>query len=167
MITEGSQLGEAYWPTDTSQPVMETTVGGVLQAAAEAAPGRTGLVFAQPGDPVRRRWTFASLLTESERAAAALLARFDPGERIAVWAPNCPEWLLLEFGAALAGLTLVTVNPALRPRELLHILGNSKTAGSSSPPSTGVHLWRRRWRRSGPGFPRCGMQCGCQSGSGS
>jgi fatty-acyl-CoA synthase len=129
MITEGSQLREAYWPADTSQPVMETTIGGVLQAAAEAAPGRTGLVFARPGDPVRRRWTFAELLTESERAACALLARFDPGERIAVWAPNCPEWLLLEFGAALAGLTLVTVNPALRPRELLHVLGNSRAAG--------------------------------------
>ncbi len=129
MITEGSQPREAYWPADTSLPVMETTIGGVLQAAAEAAPGRTGLVFARPGDPVRRRWTFAELLTESERAACALLARFDPGERIAVWAPNCPEWLLLEFGAALAGLTLVTVNPALRPRELLHVLGNSRAAG--------------------------------------
>jgi fatty-acyl-CoA synthase len=129
MITEGSRLLEAYWPADTSQPVMETTVGGVLQAAAEAAPDRTGLIFAQPGDPVRRRWTFAELLTESERAAAALLARFDSGERIAVWAPNCPEWLLLEFGAALAGLTLVTVNPALRPRELLHVLANSRAAG--------------------------------------
>jgi fatty-acyl-CoA synthase len=129
VITAGSRLGEAYWPADTSQPVMETTVGGVLNAAAEAAPGRTGLVFAQPGDPVRRRWTFAELLTESERAAAALLARFDPGERIAVWAPNCPEWLVLEFGAALAGLTVVTVNPALRPRELLHVLGNSGAAG--------------------------------------
>ena len=129
MGTAGSRLREAYWAADTSRPVMETTVGGVLQAAAGAAPGQVGLVFARPGDPVRRRWTFAELLAESERAAGALLARFDPGERIAVWAPNCPEWLLLEFGAALAGLTLVTVNPALRPRELLHVLGNSRAAG--------------------------------------
>jgi fatty-acyl-CoA synthase len=129
MIPEGSQLCEAHWPADTSQPIMETTVGGLLQAAAEEVPDRTGLVFAQPGQPVRRRWTFAELLTESERAACALLARFDPGERIAVWAPNCPEWLLLEFAAALAGLTLVTVNPALCPRELLHVLGNSRAAG--------------------------------------
>jgi fatty-acyl-CoA synthase len=128
-MTERSRLLEAHWPADTSQPVMETTVGGVLRAAAEAAPDRTGLVFAQPGDPVRRRWTFAELLTESERAGRALLARFDPGEKIAVWAPNCPEWLLLEFGAALAGLTLVTVSPALRPRELRHVLGNSRAAG--------------------------------------
>jgi fatty-acyl-CoA synthase len=129
MITEGSRLVEAHWSADTSQPVMETTVGGVLRAAAEAAPDGTGLVFARPGNPVRRRWTFAELLTESEQAACALLARFDPGERIAVWAPNCPEWLLLEFGAALAGLTLVTINPLLRPRELLHVLGNSRAAG--------------------------------------
>ncbi len=129
MVTQGSPLLEAHWPADTSQPVMETTVGGVLQAAAETAPGQVGLVFAQPDDPVRRRWTFAELLAESERAASALLARFDPGERIAVWAPNCPEWLLLEFGAALAGLTLVTVNPALRPRELFHVLANSRAAG--------------------------------------
>jgi fatty-acyl-CoA synthase len=141
MITEGSQLREAYWPADTSQPVMETTVGGVLQAAAEAAPGQVGLVFAQPGDTVRRQWTFAELLTESERAACALLGRFDPGERIAVWAPNCPEWLLLEFGAALTGLTLVTVNPALRPRELLHVLGNSRAAGVFlAPEYRGVSL---------------------------
>jgi fatty-acyl-CoA synthase len=123
------KLLEAHWPADTSQPVLDTTVGGVLQAAAEAVPDRTGLVFARAGDPVRRRWTFAELLTESERAASALLARFDPRERIAVWAPNCPEWLLLEFGAALAGLTLVTVNPALRPRELLHVLANSRAVG--------------------------------------
>jgi Trehalose utilisation len=75
MITEGPRLREAYWPADTSLPVMETTVGGVLQAAAKAAPGRTGLVFAQPGDPVRRRWTFAGLLTESERAAGAVRSR--------------------------------------------------------------------------------------------
>jgi fatty-acyl-CoA synthase len=129
MITEGSRLVEAHWPADTSQPVMETTVGGVLRAAAEAAPDGTGLVFARPGNPVRRRWTFAELLTESEQAACALLVRFDPGERIAVWAPNCPEWLLLEFGAALGGLTLVTINPLLRPRELLHVLGNSRAAG--------------------------------------
>jgi fatty-acyl-CoA synthase len=166
MITEGSQLREAYWPADTSRPVMATTIGGVLQAAAEAAPGRTGLVFARPGDPVRRRWTFAELLTESERAACALLARFDPGERIAVWAPNCPEWLLLEFGAALAGLTLVTINPALRPRELLHVLGNSRAAGVFLAPEYRGASLEASLEEIRPRFPRCGTWCGCRSGSG-
>ena len=31
-------LTTAYWPADTSSPVMETTIGGVLRAAAERAP---------------------------------------------------------------------------------------------------------------------------------
>jgi fatty-acyl-CoA synthase len=153
MIREGSRLREAYWPADTSQPVLDTTVGGALRAAAEAAPGRTGLVFAQPGDPVRRRWTFAELLTESERAACALLARFDPGERIAVWAPSCPEWLLLEFGAALAGLTIVAVNPALRPRELAHVLGNSRAAGVFLVPEYGGASLEAFLEQVRPGLP--------------
>jgi fatty-acyl-CoA synthase len=129
MSTARPTLEEAHWPADTTELILDTTVGGVLQAAAEAAPDRVGLVFARPGDHGRRQWTFAELLDESERAAAALLQRFEPGERVAVWAPNLPEWLLLEFGAALAGLTLVTVNPALREREVLHVLANSRAAG--------------------------------------
>jgi fatty-acyl-CoA synthase len=46
-----------------------------------------------------------------------------------VWAPNLPEWVVLEFGAALAGLTLVTVNPAYRPQELRCVLDQSQAAG--------------------------------------
>ena len=68
-------------------------------------------------------------------AARALLGRFAPGERVAIWAPNCPEWLLTEFGAALAGLTLVTVNPALRGREVAHVLGQSRAHGVVVAPS--------------------------------
>jgi acyl-CoA synthetase (AMP-forming)/AMP-acid ligase II len=35
-----------------------------------------------------RRWTYAQLLAEAERAAWALTARFAPGERVAAWAPD-------------------------------------------------------------------------------
>jgi fatty-acyl-CoA synthase len=69
------------------------------------------------------------MLEEAERAARALADRFTPGEHVAVWAPNRPEWLFLEFGAALAGVVLVTVNPAYRPRELAYVLGQSRSAG--------------------------------------
>ena len=85
----------------------------------------------------RERWTrdaagagaFAELLAESERAARALLGRFAPGERVAVWANNLPEWVILELAAGLAGITVVTVNPALRPRELAYVLGQSRADG--------------------------------------
>ena len=78
---------------------------------------------------MRRRWTYAQLLAEAERAARALTARFAPGERVAAWAPNLPEWVILEYAAGLAGLVLVTVNPALRPAELAYVLNQSSAAG--------------------------------------
>ena len=46
-----------------------------------------------------------------------------------MWAHNLPEWVLLEYGAALAGLTLVTVNPSLQPAEAAYVLGQSRAAG--------------------------------------
>ena len=104
----------SYLPADVSEPIRETTVGGVLRAAAERAGDRIALVEGALDPSARRRWSYSELLAEAELVARALLARFEPGERIAVWANNIPEWVLLEFGAALAGMTLVTVNPAYR-----------------------------------------------------
>jgi fatty-acyl-CoA synthase len=123
------RLQRSFWPADTTEPVLETTIGGVLRQTALAVPDKVALVAAWPGETTHRRWTFAQLLAEAERTARALLRRFEPGERIAVWAPNIPEWLFVHFGAALAGLTLVTVNPALRARELAHVLGQSRAVG--------------------------------------
>jgi len=52
-----------------------------------------------------------------------------------IWAPNSPEWVLVQFGTALAGLTLVTVNPALRAREVEYVLALSRARTAS--------YWRR------------------------
>ncbi|MGB8997155.1 MAG: AMP-binding protein [Pseudonocardiaceae bacterium] len=119
----------SYQPADSSRSVLETTVGGILRVAAERAAGTVALVEGTIDSGVRRRWSYADLLGASERVARALLGRFAPGERVAVWAANSPEWLLMEFGAAVAGLTLVTVNPALRAREVAYVLGQSRAVG--------------------------------------
>jgi len=119
----------SQWVADNSDVVSEQTVGGLLRQAAGQAPDVTALVEGHPDPERRRRWTYAELLDESERAARALLGRFAPGERVAVWANNIPEWVLLQMGAALAGITLVTVNPALRAAELRHVLGQSRASG--------------------------------------
>ena len=42
---------------------------------------------------------------------------------------NSPEWFFVEFGAALAGLTIVTVNPAYLVAELVHVLKQSRACG--------------------------------------
>jgi fatty-acyl-CoA synthase len=124
------KLDEACYPADRSSPVRETTVGGILREAAERAPDDTTMVEGVAAPALeRRRWTNAELLADAEAVAAALLGRFEPGERVAAWAPNIPEWVLLEFGAGLAGVVLVTVNPAYRPSELAYVLRQSGAAG--------------------------------------
>ena len=122
-------LTTSYWPADTSSPVLETTIGGVLRAAAGRAPGQPALISGDPDPARRRQWRYGELLAEAERGAHALIARFRPGDRVAVWAGNCPEWVLLEFAAGLAGVTLVTVNPAYQADELAHVLGHSGARG--------------------------------------
>jgi acyl-CoA synthetase (AMP-forming)/AMP-acid ligase II len=119
----------ADWPADTSVALVDLTVGDALREAAAAAPDTTALVEGAVDPAGRRRWSFAELLEASERAARALLGRFAPGERVAVWANNLPEWVILELAAALAGITIVTVNPALRARELAYVLGQSRADG--------------------------------------
>ena len=124
-----SEMTTSYWPADASEPVLETTVGGVLRTAAATAPSRLAMIGGMPDPADRKRWSYAELLAEAEQAARALTTRFAPGERVAAWAPNLPEWTILEYAAALAGLVLVTVNPAFRPAELSYVLGQSRAAG--------------------------------------
>lgn len=43
-------------------------------------------------------------------------------DRVAVWAPNCAEWVTLQYGAARAGAVLVNLNPSLKAAELAYAL---------------------------------------------
>ena len=42
-----------------------------------------------------------------------------------IWAPNCAEWLLVQYASAKAGVILVNVNPAYRTSELEFVLNQS------------------------------------------
>jgi fatty-acyl-CoA synthase len=123
------ELSLSHCPPDRSEPVLDRSIGDALRDAAATWPERIALIEGLPDRAQRRRWTFASLLSESEQIARAMAARFAPGEHVAVWAANCPEWILIEFGAALAGLTLVTVNPAYLANELAFVLKQSQASG--------------------------------------
>ena len=123
-------LTTSHWIPDRGGPPLlaGATIGSRLREVAAEVPDRVALVEGL-STPERRRWTYAELLADAERCARYLLQHFEPGERVAVWAHNLPEWVLLEYGAALAGLTLVTVNPSLHPAEATYVLGQSRTAG--------------------------------------
>ncbi len=112
-----------------SPAVRDITLGYALREAAASCPDRIALIAGVPDMAARREWTYAQMLEESEQVARALLGKFKPGEHVAVWAPNIPEWILLEFGAAMAGVVLVTVNPSFQAQELAYVLKQSKSAG--------------------------------------
>jgi len=112
------------------QPALiDATLGDLLRDAAAAAPDRLAMIFGSPNPDLRRQWTYAQMYRDAQRTARALTSRFEPGERVAIWSQNSPEWILVEFGAAMAGVILVTVNPSLRPDELRYVLNQSQSAG--------------------------------------
>lgn len=105
------------------------TLGDVLRRAAVRSPDVPALRGDRRWRERREQFTYAELLRASEHCARRLLAQFTPGERIAVWSDSHPEWVVLQFGAALAGLTLVPVNPVFKPHEAEYVLRQARVAG--------------------------------------
>jgi len=101
--------------------VLDETFGDLLRRIAGEHPDQLAL-FGTRDD---RRWTYADLLADAGAAARALLARFQPGERVAIWAQNVPEWVVAEFALGLAGLPIVTINPNFGMDEAAYVLQQS------------------------------------------
>lgn len=119
----------SYWPADTSEPLLDVTLGQLLRQVAAEVPDRRALVDGAKTEGTPRSWTYRELLGTAERIARVLLTHFQPGERVAVFAPNCPEWVLLQHGLHLAGLILVPMNPAYRQSEAEAIIEGSGAVG--------------------------------------
>src|SRR5215212_493478 len=117
-------LTTSFRPADTSFPLSDLTVGELLQERAAQHPDRLALV-ATGHDGHEVRLTYAELLERARAIAGGLLRIAEPGEYVALWAPNIAEWPLVEYGAALAGVVLVALNPVLRPDELRYALDHS------------------------------------------
>ena len=116
MTTTGRQL--AYWEADRSVELVDLTVGELLAERAWLYPGRLAVVgWRHCGAPARL--TYEALFNEACRVAAALLQLTERGSHVALWAPNVVEWPIIQYGAALAGMVLVALNPAL-PEDDLH-----------------------------------------------
>lgn len=121
------RLTESYFAATDEAPLLETSCASILREAALQWPDAVALIDADDTPPARRRWSYAELHQRAERTARALLANFEPGSHIAIWAANCPEWIVLQFGLAMAGMVMVTINPANRVSELGYVLGQSRS----------------------------------------
>ena len=122
-------MSESYAKGPDRPPVRDLTIGGALTEVAAACPDRTALIYGSSDPGERRPWSYRELHAEACATARALSLKFKPGERVAVWAPNIPEWILMEYGCAMAGVILVTVNPAFQADEIAYVLQQSRSAG--------------------------------------
>jgi fatty-acyl-CoA synthase len=127
-MTPATSLTTSHWPAEPGE-VRDVTVCELLRHAAATVPDRLALVDCLEDPATRREWTYAEFVADAERAARALLAKFSPGDRIALWAPNSAEWIVLQQGVSMAGLVLVALNPAYRAREMEFVLRQSRATG--------------------------------------
>ncbi|WP_328583933.1 AMP-binding protein [Streptomyces sp. NBC_00370] len=103
-------------------PLLGDTIGANLDRAIEAFPDREALVDVPSG----RRWTYGEFGTAVDELARALLGSgIAKGDRVGIWAVNCPEWVLVQYATARVGAIMVNINPAYRAYELEFVLKQS------------------------------------------
>lgn len=101
--------------SDTAQ-----TLPGVIRNAAQHWPEHTAIVDGET------RVTYAQLGAAAERVARGLIALgVQPGDRVAIWAPNIHEWILAACGIHAAGAILVPISTRMKGAEAIDILARS------------------------------------------
>jgi fatty-acyl-CoA synthase len=115
-------LTQSYVHGASATPLIGETIGAILRRMAAEGPDRPALVTRHQNV----RWSYADLLRKSEDLAIGLRALgLTPGDRIGMWSANVSEWVLAQFGTALAGLILVNINPAYRAHEFDYAIKKS------------------------------------------
>jgi fatty-acyl-CoA synthase len=104
----------------TDLPLSEQTIGQLLADTVARFPDRTAAVFREAGN---LRWTWREFDAKVNALAAGLQALgLRKGDRLGIWSPNRPEWVVTQFATARLGVILVNINPAYRLAELEYAL---------------------------------------------
>jgi fatty-acyl-CoA synthase len=112
----------SYSHGTSDTPLLGDTIGANFERVAARFPDRPALVSRHQDV----RLTYAELEAAVDAAAAGLLrAGIAAGDRVGIWAPNCSEWVVIQYATAKVGAILVNVNPAYRTHELEYVLRQS------------------------------------------
>jgi fatty-acyl-CoA synthase len=115
-------MQRSYASGVATEPLIGETIGENLERAVRRFGDREALVVRHQNV----RLTYAELDERVNALARGLLAAgLRKGDRLGIWAPNCAEWVLVQFATAKAGVILVNVNPAYRTTELEYALRQS------------------------------------------
>lgn len=84
---------------------------------------------------------YAGFHDRALRVAGWLQAQgIQPGDRVAIFMKNCPEYLIAQYGIWCAGAAVVPINAKLHGREAAFILGNSDSAITFTSPGLNTAL---------------------------
>ena len=110
-MTGGALRGDLEWGT----------IPNLARSAAERFGDHPALV---DGDT---RLTYAELWAEARQAARAYVAAgVEPGDRVAIWAPNIWEWPVALLGLHAAGAVAVPLNTRFKGAEAAYVLARSR-----------------------------------------
>jgi len=112
----------SYSHGTSETPLLGDTIGAHFERTAARVADRPALVSRHQDV----RMTYAELDAAIDAVAGGLLrAGIGAGDRVGIWAPNCAEWILVQYATAKVGAILVNVNPAYRSHELEYVLRQS------------------------------------------
>jgi fatty-acyl-CoA synthase len=112
----------SYTHGTSDTPLLGDTIGAHFERTVARFAERPALVSRQQDV----RLTYAQLDAAIDAVAGGLLrAGIQAGDRVGIWAPNCAEWVLVQYATAKVGAILVNVNPAYRAHELEYVLRQS------------------------------------------
>jgi len=117
------RIWQAHWPPGVDEArirLPDDSLPTQLKATAARLPRKTALIF------YGREISFAELDEASDRFAAWLRGRgVGPGDRVALYLENCPQFAVAHFGALKVGAITVALNPMHKAHELGHELEDS------------------------------------------
>lgn len=112
-------IQDSYSSGISDIPLMGMTIGDMLNSIVDKYPENEAVVSVEQDI----RWTYAEFKTRVEMLGRSLMAiGVKKGDRVAIWAMNYAEWILVQFATAKIGALMVNINPAYRTFELDYAL---------------------------------------------
>src|SRR3954452_17239849 len=140
----------SYASGTSTTPLLGETIDANLRKAVERFGDREAVVDVAGG----RRLTYREFDAEVEQVARGLLALgIEKGERVGIWAPNCVEWMLVQYATARIGAILVNINPAYRTHEVGYVLRQAGIRRLVSAPSFKASDYRAMIEEVRPDLP--------------
>ena len=118
-------LDDNWWSFRATSHVSRCLHRRIARAACARLPQSRGVDISRSRAAIRFQPT---RMAGAQDRQGLLSLGIETGDRVALWAPNVPEWVVLQFALAKIGAVLVTVNTSLRAAEIEYFLKQSESS---------------------------------------